>query len=1200
MEIIVPEPKPFDEKPKGPIDQAPATFGETAKSNFNKYIDPIIAQNQVFLSKGPYDPNAISRVEDFIEENGISGESAQYLRTFGIGSQENFLAANEFLEKRDRTRSILDRSTGLNLFASDPLVYASIVIPYAGFAATKSLGYLLARTSTNSASKIAAANKIKQAHSLMGPRKSLTAGNLAKITALDTAVLDGSLNLSKALTDLSFGEDVNTTLGNAALLTTATITVSSAFGYGLGKALIRPAASNKRVAVFHEGYKTYLNSITDKPIKRGEDLSYSGQWFNNSWFTKFLPSPVKVTVNDKLLPDWAVEDMLGLAGDNGMPLALHQLGRSIGTPVYTNAARRQGDWYVALNKINEDHRKLNSRGNAEFMNVPVGAFYEKIRSKLGMTSFAPDQWYNHVGRLMADDIPYEKMTPEEASSVQSARTFFEKYGKELEDEGLINARDIMEDTYLKTVGKQMELQSVVRSIIDANKKWMKSWEKKNLTKIKTTEAKLVPLIKASSSRGLTKKQIDFKKRLETELAQAKKDNATIAAKFELIRTAKNIDDLAALNKDLDLTPRMGGALQDIGKAMNETKLRIENALDVINKGGGKKSATNYLPRLFNRRKIHSDRDGFKKILMDHFKENPEVTLKGDDGLFKVKTFAIDPASLERRANETIETILGETDDDAIDAIFTGFGKSGPLVSRRLSINNSKVKDYIVTDIKELMIAYTNKVAPKIEYHKRFRNPKDGKLMTLEARIDYIRERMVKEKVPTRTINKYIKNFVHSYDRVVGTTLKRPDAIDTKVANFLRTATNWTFLGSSGVAAVGDAASLVMDHELRAVGSGLLGLMDDLSLKMSKHELNLAGEALEIVRGITHLKYMESLTNDVFTKSLPDKLNNAFYTLNGLAPITVTIKAMDGLLRGHTIIDASINLTKGQATPFEKTFLAQYNITPDLAKRISKTPYEKSQGNLFLPNTEAWVDDEAVIAFRNALNSGVMNRVIMGTPADKPITMDGVAYIPEAFARSLPFYKNLPKDSRVKGYVRIESGLLALPFTFYSYSFGALSKITGNHAAGAVRNRAAHMAVAMGLGYSIVKFRTPDWAWDEMDFDDKVMRSFDFSGLAAIHSDMAYRTLSFLAETGAANPENMPIKPKYIGEVDPFAAGISILGAPADWSYEVISGVKEMLGGDVGTGAQTIARMLPLTKTLLLGDGLKQGAIDLAGQLPNKP
>ena len=974
-----------------------------------------------------------------------------------------------------------------------------------------------------------------------------------------------------------------------------TTAVGGLLGFGIGSALNRPVAAQVRQQIFNRRYKEYLNSISDKPAERGEDLSFTGKWFTESWFMKAIPSPIRVTIQDKSLPDWAKMEMLQLGGDNGMPFVLNQLGKSAGNSTFTETARRQGDWFKALDIINQNYREVSPRGGAEFFNIPVGEYVERVRRKIGKESFAPDEWYNHIGRLMIDEVAYEKMTPQEAASVQAARSFFEQYGKELEELGLINPKDVFEDGAFKDIGRLIELQSVTKNIIEQNKRWMTPQKDKLVTQIEKVNNKLKQLNKTAVTRGLTNKQVKYKDSLEKELVDYQNFIAKFDDAFEQIDNAKSIDDLALLYKDLDLTPDMRRALQDLAKAMDDTKARIDNALEVIAGTPLIKSPNNYFMRIFNRRKIETDREGFKNKLIQGFKENPRIFTKGDDGLFKIQEMATDPVSLERRANDTIDTILGETDEDAIDAIFTGFGRTGPLVSRRLNIPNHLIKDYIVTDIKEIMIAYTNRVGPRIEYHKRFRNPDNNQLMSLEDRLDYYRIRLQKQGVNEATINKYIKNFVAVYDQVVGTTLKRPDAIDTKAADFLRTATSWTFLGGSGFAALGDAASIFMDHELSAIGKAFLGSMDDISLKVSKRELNLAGEALEITRGVTHLKYMESLTNDVFSKTIPDKLNNAFYIANLLAPVTVAIKTFDGLLRGHTLIDASIKLGQNKVSKFEKEFLARYNITPKLAKQIADSPYQKSQGNLYLPNTEAWTDEEALKAFRNALASGVMNRVIMGTPADKPIAMSGVAYIPESFAKRLPF--DTPVDPRVQGYRRAESGLLALPFTFYTYALGALSKITANHAAGAVRNRLSHMAVAMGLGYMIVNTRTPSFAWNEMDIEDKIMRSFDFSGLAAVYSDMAYGAIAMASEMGFEN--NFPIQPKFQAPPDQIGALISLGGAPADWSYEVITSIGQMLSGDVQDGAKGLIRMIPLIETLATGDIIKDTAKDLTGYLPNR-
>jgi len=1189
MKITVPEARPFNIG-RQPMQSTVPTIGQTGNAQYGRIFNPIKNQLNFYSRISTYDPESIDRVETVIEKQGFNEEDARYLRLFGIGSQDNFISALEFIQKRRDNYSVLNRSTGLNLFLTDPSLHASIAIPYGGVAASLHLGKgLNALGFQGSVRQIARAKQLMQG-------KNLTAQNLAKIGALDAAVVDGSITLTEALTEISEGKDPIAEIGDAALYTMGTAAVGGLLGYGIGAALNRPISAQARQATFGRRYKEYLNSVSDEPAKRGEDLSFTGEWFTNSWFMKAIPTPLRVTIQDKLLPDWAKMDMLQLGGDNGMPFAMNQLGKSVGSSAFTESARRQGDWFKALDVINQSYREVSSRNpTAEFFNVPVGEYYERIRRKLGKDSFAPDEWYNHIGRLMVDEVPYDKMTPQEAASVQAARGFFEQYGKELEEVGLINPKDLFEDNYLKNVGRQMELQSVTRSIIEQNKRWMRPQQDRLSTDIEKITNKLKSLQKTATTRGLTNKQVKFKADLEKDLVGKQNLIAQFDDAFDKIQNAKSIDELALLYKELDLTADMRNALQDLAKAMDDTRARINNAMDMIDEMPSVKSPSNYLMRIFNRRKIESDREGLKNILMNWYRENPQIIVKGDDNLFKRQELATDPVSVERRANETVDNILGETDEDAVDAIFTGFGRSGPLVSRRLNIPNHLIKDYIVTDIKEVMIAYTNRVGPRLEYHKRFRDPETGKLMPLEARIDYYRSRLIKDGVNEQTINKFIKNFVAIYDQVVGTTLKRPDAIDTKIADFLRTATSWTFLGGSGLAAIGDTASIFMDHELKSIGMSVLGSMDDISLKLSKRELNLAGEGLEITRGITHLKYMESLTNDVFSKTIPDKLNNAFYIMNGLAPITVAIKTFDGLVRGHTIIDSAIKLGVGKASKFEQEFLARYNITPKLAKQIADSPYEKSQGGLFLPNTEAWTDEAAVKAFRNALSSGVMNRVIMGTPADKPIVMSGVAYIPEHLARMLPFETSV--DPRVKGYRRVESGLLALPFTFYSYTMGALSKITANHASGAVRNRLSHIAVAMGLGYMIVNTRTPNWAWKDMDLEDKIMRSFDFSGLAAIYSDAVYRGIAMASEMGFEN--NFPIQPKFQAPPDKIGALVSLGGAPADWSYEVLSSIGQMLSGDVQDGAKGLIRMTPLIETMATGDVIKDTAKDLTGYLPNR-
>jgi hypothetical protein len=80
----------------------------------------------------------------------------------------------------------------------------------------------------------------------------------------------------------------------------------------------------------------------------------------------------------------------------------------------------------------------------------------------------------------------------------------------------------------------------------------------------------------------------------------------------------------------------------------------------------------------------------------------------------------------------------------------------------------------------------------------------------------------------------------------------------------------------------------------------------------------------------------------------------------------------------------------------------------------------------------------------------------------------------------------------------------------------------------------------------------------------------------------------------------PIQPKYSGGYDPLGAAVSVGGAPADWTLEMMRSIKLMIEGDVGDGAKKFVNMLPLIETVATGDVIKDTMKDIVGQLPNRP
>ena len=1246
MKITVPAPLPYsDDRPEA---FGKPSFGQTGNANFGKTFGPIVNQLQ-FFNSDEYDPDVRGEAEDYIEANDLNATDAEYIRRFGIGSSDNLSNAIAFTQKRALDHDTIENSTGINWLVTDPVNLASVFLPVSyvrgsmylgkglsrlqGSVPTRGIGSSLTRNATETfgddlasvarfaperlteikgigAGRAGAAETAFQRPVSMAvsaqqliSKRSYTAAEMSKIVALDAAVIDGSVSLTEALNQISFGEEADDAILNAAAYTAATTAFGGLLGYGMGAALGAPLRSQQRSQQFSANYKRYLRAVSERPtaannpVNANGEVSYAGSWFTDSVFFKAVPTPVRSTVMDKNLPDKYKRFMLRLGGDMGMVFREAQAGIASESSVFINSGRRFGDWYKAISTIDESFSRVNPTGASQFMNVPVGSYIEALRKRLGKDVITPKDWYEHIGRLVIDDVPYEKMTPEEAASVQAYRNFDEGYGKELTDIGLIRSGDIFVEAQKKQDASMDRAVSVVESIIQQNKKWMTEQSLDLTGEIAKRQDIIDNLLVTQQARGLTQKQEKLLAKLtdEANTLQAKLEG--FLAKFAKINEAKSVNDLVALRKELDLTDDMRSALGKLGNDIDEILESLDNIKFMVDESAAKGTAAPHFYRIWNRPAINENRDAFRSTLMNWFREDNVIYRRDDKGAIKRDVLPTDEASLRKRADRVINNILDEVDEDGVDAAFSGYGRAGPMLSRTLNIPNSLVKDFIATDVREVMIAYTQRVAPKLEFHKAFPGDKPGKIITLEDRIVRFRSDMINDGVPQKTADKFIKNFVAVYDQVVASNVKRPDAIDSKVANVLRTATTWTFLGGSGVAALGDTASLLMDHEMKTIGRAFIASLDDPSiLPKAKRELNLAGEALEVALGISHLRMLESQSRDIFSRGATDKINNGFFVANALGPVTVATKVMDGLLRGHTLIEASERLVAGKANKFEVTFLARYGITEDMAKRFTEMPFEKTKGKLYLANTEAWTDEVAVEAFRNALRAGVANRIIMGTPADKPLVMSGATYIPESLASKLPF--DLPKDPRVLGYRRLESGLLTLPFTFYTYTMGALSKITANHAAGAVRNRLSHIAVAMILGGMIVKFRTPSWAWDDMDTEDKIARSFDFSGLAAIYSDTAYRGIAMAQELGFENTG--PIQPKFKAEPDALGALISLGGAPADWTYEVSKATADLASGDFQDGAKGLIRMTPLIGAMVTGGVIKDTANDLADMLPNRP
>ena len=670
---------------------------------------------------------------------------------------------------------------------------------------------------------------------------------------------------------------------------------------------------------------------------------------------------------------------------------------------------------------------------------------------------------------------------------------------------------------------------------------------------------------------------------------------------QLISKERQVVKSRSILNDLESKPSLTKNQAEYKKALQERVTRLDNEINELELNQSFAKDDGVMPqnedvmfsRYWNPVAIAEKKDEFSNILTKWYEENPFVWVKNPSQEIGAPAWIkqeLDPSpqSIQERVDQTIESIIGNPDPTSEVSSYYGNGKSKHFKHRTLDIPNRLVFDFIVNDPMTVLKAYTQRVAPRYEFAKM----NGGK--SLDEVLDDIDDEMFYSGKSKKDADKVRKDFIVLYDRVVGTVLRDPNSWNARVANVLRDGAQLNYLGSAGFSTFPDMAKIIMEHD----GDVLIKVLKswkDLDVRMNASEARLSGQMLEILKGSSHMRQVEDSLNNPFsnnnfdkyyTKNV-DKIKNGFYTANLLAPFTRMFKYMDSMARSHTLVDLSLKRANGTINKQDLAYISRYNIDLNKAKQIKELvdtgviQRSEKQG-LFLPNTEEWPLKYASLRdeFRASLNSGIENTVLMGTPADKPTLLDGVIHVPMSLVRKIGAEKFYPEDPKVRGYHRIENPLLGLPFTFMSYSFAAMNKITAAFAHNQVKNRAVAVAAGLGLGYMSlhVKSRTSEGGkrtWDEMSLENKLARSFDASGLAALISDAYYTSLSTSRALGGPDFGAGVIQPKYLGEETKTEAIVGIAGAGPSWGYNLAyNGVGEFLQGNFGEGAKTIIKSLP--------------------------
>ena len=560
----------------------------------------------------------------------------------------------------------------------------------------------------------------------------------------------------------------------------------------------------------------------------------------------------------------------------------------------------------------------------------------------------------------------------------------------------------------------------------------------------------------------------------------------------------------------------------------------------------------------------------------------------------------DPDGAFADAERTLSRIMQEDGEEMENLMRSRdtAGRAKHLKQRKTNIDVAKVVDYIHADM-EALYTYIDRMGRQISFANKF----GGR--NIDEVIEDLDDALIRAGKNSKERSRLLADFYGDYERVMGTLQRSPDRWDNQAAKAAKAWTGWTFLPLAGVSAITDTGSIVMAHGMKDVLAAGFAATDTAFAGKVVREGQLAGELLDISKNV----YAREMLNDTARKVKPNlneriiqRGNQFMYTANGLAPITFAGKTLDQILANNKFIKLSRQWSEGKISLFDREYLARYGIDEDMAKFIAKAPTEKHDRFDFeFANTDAWDQStpqarEIMRKYQAALASHANNTIVMGQTFDKPLIVDGVAYL-----RDNPFFQSVrkvfpsqfPIEKRLRtgaeNMVRIESGLMSLPFTFMNFAFGANNKILGAIRDPNRRYRLQGVAALIGLSYMSLAIKKPDYWFEKRSTPEVMARIIDHSGVLGIYSDLAYTGLNIAGNAGMIS-EDFPIPPKYVSpnrDERMMDAFVEPFGAPAGLGLEYGRALKDFMDGNTSDASERLKYALPFIGLYPIRDDMRE-------------
>lgn len=646
--------------------------------------------------------------------------------------------------------------------------------------------------------------------------------------------------------------------------------------------------------------------------------------------------------------------------------------------------------------------------------------------------------------------------------------------------------------------------------------------------------------------------------------------------LKLIATPENLRDL---NKRIDIDIEYYQNMQETRgltagqqKRLNSLKKQKEYYQGLIDNS----IVENYtMPIYYNKTLLAADENARKRLVdtfEEHIKNNP-ITSFWDDKLQKF--VEVDPrtrAEPRKIAEDAVASIMEESDQMLI-AEMNGIPRGKHLRHRQIAIPEHKIMDFIITDPR-VARSYSARVGKRIEWSRKY-----GKQSIDDVLDDFeleMRDAGYKEK----DIVSLRADAAFEYERVMGEHVRDASRLDNQTARFIKETSGMAYLDAAALASVTDAANIVFERGLLNIWRGASNELDRGLLLKNRKLIPATGEATELSLGGVQQRIIADNIDGIeptAVERIMNPLTRAYYNIpilgNGLGSLTYFFKVVDGSYRASDLMNLVVRMANNNINEADARYLLRHGISERDAKIMAQMPYEKGN-NVLHPNIDKWstkteADRELIRKWNTAMNTGIGNTILHATSFDKPRVMDGVVYV-----RYRPWMKKIgfgesDIDTRASTknikLVRLESGLMTMPFQFYNFMLGATARITGGLADPMRRHRVTGAIALMGLGYVALQLKKENWWFDARSDTEIFQRVIDQSGIFGVYADLAYTATHVAVGSGLLSEKDSFLKPKYNPSFfdaisEPFGAGPGMI---ASW----IKGAHAYLNGDTSLAAK---------------------------------